>query len=52
MDTREFIKELEAAHKKAEVCLDQSGDKWDNDYQATLESVFTSLSVILDRIKP
>lgn len=52
MDTREFIAALEEARDRAEVCLDQSGDKWQNDYPLTLERVFDTLSVILDRIKP
>jgi hypothetical protein len=52
MDTREFIAALEEARDRAEICLDQSGDKWENDYQLTLERVFTDLSVILDRVKP
>ena len=52
MDTREFVAALKEARDKAEVCLDQSGDKWENDYQLTLERVFTDLSAVLDRIAP
>ena len=52
MEMKELVKALKETRDKAEICLDQSGDKWQNDYQAILETVFTDISVVLDRLAP
>lgn len=52
MEIREIVKALKETQAKVETCLDQSGDKWQNDQQATLETVGVDLSALLDRLLP
>jgi hypothetical protein len=52
MEIREIVKALRETQAKVETCLDQSGDKWQNDEKLALESVSVDLSALLDRLAP